>query len=222
VHGSGASFSRGEGKAGVVNTDRPSGRRAGVRGDRWSLLVVAPVCAATVGLPWLSRRCARRPLVSPGCRAGVRGGRWLFPWSSRRRARRLVVVPLGIAPACAATIGISLVVVPACAAIVGPFSVVAAPLFSSCWHGVHTHVIHHLSCLSPPPTHHPPSTCHPLLRHIIPNMSLAPHEYIHHTSGCSWKSPVKLLCFPFCIPHISLQHPSILFSGVSHPLHQIL
>src|SRR3979490_394230 len=192
MHGSGASFSRGEGKAGVVNTDRPSGRRAGVRGNRWSLLVVAPVCAATVGLPWLSHRCARRPLVSPGCRAGVRGVRWSL---------------LVVAPACAATVGISLVVAPACAAIVGPFSVVAAPLFSSCRRGVHTHVIHHLSCLSPPPAHHPPSTCHPLLRHIIPNMSLAPHEYIHHTSGCSWKSPVKLLCFPFCIPHISLRHP---------------
>src|SRR3979490_1484801 len=207
MHGSGASFSRGEGKAGVVNTDRPSGRRAGVRGDRWSLLVVAPVCAATVGLPWSSRRCARRPLVVPlvvapacaalfslsfGRRAGVRGDRWSL---------------LVVAPACAATVGISLVVAPACAAIVGPFSVVAAPLFLSCRRGVRVHVIHHLSCLSPPPAHHPPSTCHPLLQHIIPNMSLAPHEYIHHTSGCSWKFPVKLLCFPFCIPHISLWHP---------------
>src|SRR3979490_2472661 len=165
MHGSGASFSRGEGKAGVVNTDRPSGRRAGVRGDRWSLLVVAPVCAATVGLPWLSRRRARRPLVVPlvvapacaatvsrsfGRRAGVRGDRWSL---------------LVVAPACAATVGISLVVAPAGIGIVGPFSVVPAPLFSSCRRGVHTHVIHHLSCLSPPPAHHP------LLRHIIPNMS---------------------------------------------------
>src|SRR3979490_1547555 len=96
MHGSGASFSRGEGKAGVVNTDRPSGRRAGVRGDHWSLLVVAPVCAATVGLPWLSRRRARRPLVVPlviapacaatvsrsfGHRAGVRGDHWYFSGS---------------------------------------------------------------------------------------------------------------------------------------------
>ena len=94
MHGSGPSFSRGEGKAGVVNTDRPSGRRAGVRGDRWSLLVVVPVCAATVGR-------------SPGHRAGVCGDCWSFLWSSRRRARQPLVVPLVVAPACAATVGLS-------------------------------------------------------------------------------------------------------------------
>ena len=81
MHGGGASFSRGEGKAGVVNTaslvDRPSGRRAGVRGDCWSPLVVAPACAVTIGLSWSSRRHARQPLV--------------FLWSSRRRARRSLV-----------------------------------------------------------------------------------------------------------------------------------